>query len=208
MKLRLLLAAATLLGAIGSASAQEPESFGKSYSVEVSTGIPPLHMLAFAPTWAEEHALAQKGQEVNSEGGFIPVINVTGVLRPRLKTEFTLTAGTCWYHHRLTQYSTFGTDPEGKDRYDLKDGRPAGWTNSNRSYSLTFQWRHLWNPGKAFTMYTALGAGLVYFDGDCVPLPSLTPIAFRYGGRHFYAFTELTLGTMASLVQGGLGWRF
>ena len=207
MKLRLLIAAAALLGAIGSASAQEPGAFGKSYSIELSTGLPPLHM-TFAPTWEEEYAWAQKGQGMNSEGGFYPVINVTGVLRPRLKTEFTLTAGTSWYHHRITQYSTFGIDPEGKDRYNLKDGHPAGWKDSGRSYSLTFQWRHLWNPEKAFSMYTALGAGLVYFDGDCVPLPSLTPIAFRYGGRHFYAFTELTLGTMASLVQGGLGWRF
>lgn len=212
MRTRLLVAAIALLCASPMLSAQG-KAEGKtqssmSYSIEAGTGIQPLQML-LAGDRAVREALAPKGQDIDSQGGFYPVINLTGVIRSGHRTEFTLTAGASWYHHKVIQYPVFGTDPEGRPRYDLKNGTPAGWKDSIPTYSLTLQWRHLWNPDNDFTVYTALGAGVVTRRSfGFVPLPSLTPVAFRYGGKHFYAFAELTLGTLASIAHGGLGWHF
>ena len=223
MRARLLIAALVLLGLFsGTAWGQEVEKddgakdvrvsqnvpFEKSYSIEIGTGIRPFQMM-INPVRAAQARLAPKGQDVDTDGSFYPVVNLTGVLRSGWKTEFTLSAGASWYHHRLIQYPSFGVDPNGKPRYDLEHGERVGWMDSIPAFSGTFQWRHLWNPSNAFLVYTALGAGVtVSYFSSFFPLLSLTPVAFRYGGEHFYAYTELTLGPLASFVHGGLGWRF
>lgn len=223
MRARLLIAALVLLGLFsGTAWGQEVEKddgakdvrvsqnvpFEKSYSIEIGTGIRPFQMM-INPVRAAQVRLAPKGQDVDTDGSFYPVVNLTGVLRSGWKTEFTLSAGVSWYHHRLIQYPSFGVDPNGKPRYDLEHGERVGWMDSIPAFSGTFQWRHLWNPSNAFLVYTALGAGVtVSYFSSFFPLLSLTPVAFRYGGEHFYAYTELTLGPLASFVHGGFGWRF
>lgn len=209
MRMRAYLVAAALLTAATAVSAQERDmSYTADFSIEAGTGVQPLHM-SFIPGRTYRKELADKGQEVDSKGSFCPLADLTAVLRPRPKTEFTASIGASWYHHRITQYPVFGTDPGGKPRYDLDDGRPAGWKDSAPVFTFTLQWRHLWNPDNALKVYSGLGAGLVFSKYENVlPLPSLTPVAFRYGGRHLYGFAELTLGTMATFIHGGLGWRF
>ena len=223
MRARLLIAALVLFGLFsGTAWGQEVEKddgakdvrvsqnvpFEKSYSIEIGTGIRPFQMM-INPVRAAQVRLAPKGQDVDTDGSFYPVVNLTGVLRSGWKTEFTLSAGASWYHHRLIQYPSFGVDPNGKPRYDLEHGERVGWMDSIPAFSGTFQWRHLWNPSNAFLVYTALGAGVtVSYFSSFFPLLSLTPVAFRYGGEHFYVYTELTLGPLASFVHGGFGWRF
>lgn len=210
MSTRFLLVSAFLLLVSAAAFAQGEvgQPFAKSYSIEIGTGIRPLQMM-FGPTRAARELLAPKGQDVDTQGEYFPTLSLTGVLRLRPDTELTLTAGTSWYHHKVIQYPIFGTDPYGNPRYDLTKGTPAGWMNSIYSYSATFQWRHLWNPDRAFVLYTALGAGATYTSSShFFPLLSITPIAARYGGKHIYGFAELTLGPIATLAHGGLGWRF
>lgn len=212
MRARFLSVALVMFVTSAAISAQgvsgDGSAYPKSYSIEVGTGMEPVQMM-FISVRPVRQELAQFGQDIDRKGEFYPVLSLTGVMRSGRKTEFTLTAGASWYHHKVIQYSVFGTDPEGKPRYDLSDGSPAGWKDSIPTYSLTLQWRHLWNPDNAFNVYTALGAGLVGGrSSSLLPLPCLTPVAFRYGGKHFYAFTELTLGPIATLVHGGLGWHF
>ena len=203
----LFAAIVLLLSSMGIARGQEVP-FEKSYSIEVGTGIRPIQMM-IPPLRAARVPLASKGQDVDTDGAFYPVIDLTGVLRSGWKTEFTLTAGASWYHHRLVQYPSFGIDPDGQPRYDLEHGERIGWKDSIPAYSLTFQWRHLWNPSNAFLVYTGIGAGVtVAHFSKFFPMPSVTPVAFRYGGEHFYAFAELTLGPIATFAHGGLGWRF
>ena len=213
MRARFLLTAALLFAMAASVSAQRYDDaadvlFFRTYSIEIGTGLPPFHML-FTPTRTYETELAQQGQAISSSGAFYPVASLTGVMRTNPRTEFTLTAGASWYHHGITQYSVFGTDPAGKPRYDLNDGTFAGWKDSEPVITAVFQWRHLCNPQNAFVVYTALGAGIPVSTFDqLVPLPSITPVAFRYDGGRLYAFAELTLGPVASLVHGGLGFHF
>ena len=56
-------------------------------------------------------------------------------------------------------------------------------------------------------MYSALGVGLTTAT-SLVPLPGITPIAVRFGGEHLYFFAEATLGPIATLGHGGIGWKF
>lgn len=190
------------------ASAQEVSNkFQKMWSVEIGTGVQPLHM-TLSPSREVEKEFANQGQTISGEGSFYPVMDITGVLRTAPRHEFTLSAGASWYHHRLYQHAAFGIDPNGNLRYSLEDKTLMdGWKDSSPIFSLTFHWRFIWNPDDAVTVYSGLGLGLVTTD-IVSPVPSVIPIAFRYGGRHFYFFLENMLGPMATLAHGGLGWRF
>lgn len=199
-----LMAALLLLGISTAASAQNDTLFRKSFSLEVGTGLCPLHMLGAAS--AAQSALASQGQDVNRNGAFYPVFSLTGVLRTGPKTEHKLTGGVSWYQHRVIQYPAFGTDPKGDPRYDLSDGSPAGWKASSPIFTLTWNWRYVWLPAGDVELYSGFGAGIA-IGKTPIPLPSITPIAFRFGGTRFYGFAECTMGPVASIVHFGMGWR-
>ena len=206
-----LLSALLLLAAAPAAFPQEEvavtlPTFRKSYSIELGTGLPSVHM-SVMPSYQVERAYAQKGQAVSKRQTIYPVISLTGTVRTSRKSEHTLTAGLSWCFHPVTQYGVFGTDPEGKPRYDLSDASPAGWKHSSPVFTLTWHWRHLWNPEGRVVAYSGVGAGLLFL-GEVYPLPSVTPIAIRFGGARFYGFAECTLGPVASLLHTGVGWKF
>lgn len=94
-----LLSAVLLLAVAPAAFSQEGEetlpAFRKSYSIELGTGLPPLHM-SLMPSDDVMRAYAQKGQAVSKRQTFYPVISVTGVVRTSRKSEHTLTAGLSW----------------------------------------------------------------------------------------------------------------
>lgn len=226
MKVRLIAIAALILcfstlafaqegsGAAQDESAAVREQFEKTYSIELGTGLSPFFM-RYMPYSSVKKSLAQKGQEAIGDGAFYPVISLTGVMRTGLKTEFTATVSSSWCHNKLVQYPQFGIDPDGQPRYDLTKGSPAGWLVSSPTFTLMVQYRHLWNPQNAFVFYSGIGfgfsSGLMAYRGNSVYpslLPSLTPLAFRLGGQHFYGFAECTIGPVASYVHGGLGWHF
>ena len=195
-------------------SAQPGTEFEKTYSIELGTGMPPLFM-QLLPYSAVEQELASKGQQTINEGAFYPVISLSGVMRCGLKTELTLTFGTSLCYNKLIQYHVFCTDPNGQPRYDLHKGSQAGTLVSSPVLTVLLQYRHLWNPKNAFVLYSGAGfgfsTGFLQYRGSSPlpnPIPAITPIAFRYGGEHFYGFAECTLGPVASFVHGGLGWRF
>ena len=194
--------AAVLLGLSASALAQEKPT----WSVEMGTGIRPLHMIS-VPGRDRYAQLADWGQGIELDGACYPVLDIGVVLRSHRKTEHCLTVGASWCHHRLTQYPSFGTDPDGKPRYDLEKGTPAGWTDSALSFAVTYQWRHIWNPDRPVNLYSGLGVGIVSASWVFV-LPSFTPVGLRVGGRHLYGFAECTVGSLATVLHGGLGWRF
>lgn len=178
----------------------------KSYSVEIGTGIPPIHMIMF-PTYEVERALAEKGQEANLEGAIHPVVSLSGVYRVREASELLLTVGVSCCYYDITQYAVFGTDPDGNPRYDLEKGAYAGRIRSDLSVAVTFQYRHIWNPGRLIETYSDLSLGITD-SSEWQLLPGVTFFGLRYGGRHLYAYVENTISPVATLVHGGLGWRF
>jgi hypothetical protein len=208
------LVVAFLLGASLSARAQEiPDNAQRIWSIELGTGIVPFHTF-FTPSQVTKEELAQQGQAVGEiVSPYYPAFNLSGVYRFRRWTDFRFTVGASWRYYEVTQYSVFGTTPDGKPRYNLKNGSPAGVKNTDPTLSFTLQCFHVWNPGKSVELYSGGGLGLVIdyhriLTGSVFPFPDATPIGARFAGNHLYGFLELTFGPIASLIHGGLGWRF
>lgn len=204
-----ILAALMVLVAVNTAAAQDYVTFRKEYSIEVSTGIPPLHT-NLSTSRSYEEALAKQGQTMTTDGAQYPSFDITGVLRSANHHEFTLTAGVIWVHHKVYQHSSFGVDPHGNPRYNINDSSFSGWANTPPVFSATVQWRYLWNPEDKVYLYSGLGLGYIsnQFDSLLLPLPTVVPVAIRIKGDHIYGFAELMVGTLATLAHGGLGWRF
>ena len=178
----------------------------KTFSIEIGSGYRPLHMSIF-PTRSVEEELAEKGQEVNLEGARYPVFSLSGALRASRRSEYVLAGGVSWCRHQITQYGVFGTDPNGKPRFDLQDGKSAGWANSKPIATLTFRYRQFWTPGSAVELYSGVGLGLSS-QTSFIPLPDITPLGAKCGWDHLYFYLECTFSPVAAYGHGGLGWRF
>ena len=203
---RILIAMACLLLSI-SALSQEKEPFQKSWSVEIGTGIYPFYM-NFVPSRALETEFADNGQEFyNISDWLISSVTVAGVYRFSLHSEVTATAQLNWRSYQIRQYPLFGTDPNGKDRYDLNQKAEYVSDGIVLVPALTFRYRYLYNPEHFVTVYTGFGLGFNYSSIFMV-IPEITPVGLRFGRNHFYAFAELTIGNVATLGHGGLGWKF
>lgn len=201
MKARLLV----LLLLLGSVSAFAQKG---TFSLELGTGILPLHMGFKGIDRAVNKELAQYGQALKASDSYnAPVLSLSGVWWVGRKTELLLTAGLCWRINQVIQYPEFGVDPEGKPRYLVENGTEVGWKAHSFVPSVNFIYRHLWNPEDVVVVYSGAGLGFSTVT-EWVPLPTLVPFALRAGGRHFYGFLELTLGPVATLAHGGLAVRF
>ena len=181
--------------------------FKKRFSLEIGAGPAPFHTRQLVNSSSFKEKLAGEGRKKDMTDALFPAISISGICRVGPRWEIALTGGYSWCHHQVIQYKPFGVDPYGQPRYDLEEGTPAGWTNSSASCSLTLQGRYLWIPDKAFELYSAFGVGLTTAT-EYTPIPSLTPIAARYGGKHFYIFAETALNPIALFGHGGFGWRF
>ena len=205
---RILITMACLLLSVAALS-QEKEPFQKSWSVEVGTGIYPFYMTSFyVPSWDLETELADQGQEIyHTSQALISSVSVAGVYRFGPHSEVTATGQLHWRHYHVRQYPAFGTDPNGKDRYDLNQEAEYVRDGSVLVPALTFRYRYLYNPKHLLTVYTGFGLGVNYSSVFMV-IPEITPLGLRFGRNHFYAFAELTIGNVATLGHGGLGWKF
>ena len=203
---RILIAMACLLLSLA-ASAQEQEPFQGSWSVEIGTGIYPFYM-NFVPSRDLETELADDGQEFyNISDWLISSVTVAGVYRLSPHSELAATAQLNWRSYQIRQYPPFGTDPNGKDRYDLN--QKASYVGKGTVFvpAFTLRYRFLYNPGQMVTVYSGFGLG-TGFSTTLAVIPEITPLGLRFGRDHFYAFAEATIGNVATLAHGGLGWKF
>lgn len=191
------------------ASSQEKEPFPKSWSLEIGTGIYPFYMTNLLdPTRDLETELADQGQEIyNTSQALVSSVSVAGVYRFGPHSELTATGQLHWRHYQVRQYPAFGTDPNGKNRYDLN--QKAEYVRDGNVWvpALTFRYRYLYNPEHFVAVYTGFGLGVNYSSVFMV-IPEITPVGLRFGRNHFYAFAEATIGNVATLAHGGLGWKF
>ena len=208
MKARsLALAVLVFLGS--TAYAQETEApFLPYFSLELGTGMAPIHTLVNLLGMRNDSALADQGLTSVSAGAWAPSFSLSAAWHSALRWEFVVTGGLSWCHYRVNRYGTFGVDPQGKPRYDLNTPEPAGWKNSDRAYALFFQARRFWNPTQKVKLYSAAGFG-AYLDGSTIrPVPSLTPIAVRFGTGPLKFSVEHTFSPAATALQLCLGWTF
>lgn len=211
MKAHLLTFA--LLALLGTgAHAQEADSvsvpFKQQFSLEIGTGMAPLHSLINLSRVKWKSGLADKGQEAISKGGWCPAFSLSAAWRMSRRFELALTGGVSWCHYQVIQYGTFGVDPQGKPRYDLKNRQGTFWTDSDTSFALFLQARRIWNPDQKVKLYSAFGFGAYTSRSEIVPFPSVTPIAVRFGNGPLKFYIEHTYSPAATAYQLGLGWTF
>ena len=210
MKARFLtLVALFFLGV--TAHAQEVEVFEEPFqpyfTLELGTGIAPIHTLFKQSSLAHNHEIADKGLSPK-DSPWSPALSLSAAWHTTLKWEFVLTGGLSWCHYKVVQYDTFGIDPQGRPRYDLDKPLYTYWTDSEFSGALFLQARRFWNPTQKVKLYSAFGGGL-YTDGkEVVGLPSVTLIAVRFGTGPLKFFIENTYSPAATGWLMGLGWTF
>lgn len=209
MRTRLIVILLLLFAGTTTYAGDGDTPFKKGFSLEIGAGPGPLHMTlpGISPSSEIKRAWAKEGLEADLTDAFYPAVSLTGIWRTTERWEIALTGGVSWCHHHLIQYDSFGIDPYGEPRYDVSHGTPAGKADSSPVGSLTLQGRYLWRHQKTFEVYSAFGVGLTTAT-EFIPMPSLTPVAFRVGGKHLYAFAELTLSPFASIGHGGIGVKF
>ena len=207
MRTRLLILALLLVAGGVAFAADGDALFRKRYSIEIGAGPAPFHTRTMGLSYSFKKELAKIGQEADMTHALYPAVSLSSVCRISPRWEIALTGGYSWIHHQVTQYETFGTDPYGQPRFDFNNGKTAGWMDSSAVVTLTLQGRYFWIPDKDFELYSAFGLGLTTAS-EFIPIPSLTPIAARYGGNHFYIFAETALNPIALYGHGGIGWRF
>ena len=211
MKPRLLAFAALMLFGV-SAFAQEDDDppFSPYFTLEIGTGMAPIHTLANvvgAAKWDID--LSENGQAPEYDGAWCPNFSLSAAWHTELRWEWVFTAGLSWVHHRMIQFDSFGTDPQGRNRYDLNSSRSIGWKDSDFVAAAFFQARRFWNPTQKVKLYSAAGLGYVFDpSGDFGVVPSLTPIAVRFGTGPLKFFIEHTYSPAATVFDIGLGWSF
>ena len=210
MKARFLtLVALVFLGVTAHAQELEvfEEPFQPYFTLEIGTGFAPIHTLISQRGLPWDYDIADKGLDPGDKS-WCPAFSVSAAWHSTLKWEFVLTGGISWCHYTVTQYDTFGIDPQGRPRYDLEKPLYSFWTDSEYAGAFFFQARRFWNPTQKVKLYSAAGIGL-YTDGKEIgPVPSFTPIAVRFGTGHLKFFLENTYSPAATAWQAGLGWTF
>lgn len=211
MKTRLLtFAVLFFLGAAAHAQEVEelPEPFRPYFSLELGTGFAPIHTLVHRSSLPWDSGLADQGLDPDTESSWCPAFSLSAVWHTTLRWEFVLTGGLSWCNFKVTQFDTFGVDPKGKPRYDLDKPLRSYRMNSELAGAFFFQARRFWNPTQKIKLYSAVGAGL-YSDGkEIVPLPSVTPIAVRFGTAPVKFYLEHTYSLAATAWGLGLNWTF
>ena len=215
MKARLTaLAALLLLGVTAHAQEEEPLFF-RQFSLEAAAGIAPLHTILNENALKYGRELSDQGRAPGYDGAWMPALSLSAVWSTSPRWEMVLTGGVSWCHHKVIQYGTFGIDPQGNPRYNLKDPHPDGWRDSAPIGALFFQARCFWNPTQKVKLYSAFGGGLVMSgkerfvsDNRISIVPSITPIAVRFGTGPLKFFIENTYSPAATALNLGLGWTF
>ena len=106
------LVALLLLGANAYAQEEEPPFF-KQFSVEIATGLPPIHTLLEVNGTKYDKAFARDGKEPDMEGAWMPALSLSAVWKTARRWEMVLTGGVSWCHHKVIQYGTFGINRMG-----------------------------------------------------------------------------------------------
>ena len=189
MKARLTALVTLLLLGVSAYAQEDDPPFFKQFSVEIATGFPPIHSLIEINGTRYDKSFARDGKEPDMDGAWMPALSLSAV----------------WN----------GIDPQGNPRYNLKDPHPDGWRDSAPIGALFFQARCFWNPTQKVKLYSAFGGGIVlggkdhFFSDSLVGIvPSITPIAVRFGTGPLKFFIENTYSPAATAFDLGLGWTF
>ncbi len=145
--------------------------------------------------------------------------DISGVVIVPVNLGYTFSFCERWEFNAILNYSwvgyTINQYPDSSGAYD-RSATPVISTRETRHvFSLSTDMRWKWLRRDYFSLYSALGLGIstkgsYSFAGAelPLPLPYVTPIGIKAGGKQFYGITELTISPSASFVLAGVGYRF
>ena len=181
------------------------------HSIEVSTGIPPLHgFLGLDAT------VLRFERGIDAKSLCKPTVNIGYTFCISEKWDFNTVFNTCTAVYSMSQYSMVVKEgelkPDGSvakaNEYDFRSEPESTWLEAYPSFSLMADVRLKWYRSESVRLYSALGAGVLPSAGDVIPTPYFTPVGINFGNNHLYGIAELTVSSAASLVLIGAGWRF
>lgn len=180
------------------------------HSITVSTGYPFI-FAALSRPGAPNNSMTMEGWNLgfkyktwistNLNVGYNYQIN------KRWEVSFLITVCGCIYSRYA--YPRTWDDEYGNRQYDWNaTPEDQGVHYEHIALMPAVMARYYWLARKsAFQMYSA--AGIAYVPDSSIPVfPTLTPVGIRFGGGHWYGVAELTIGTTATLLLAGAGYRF
>lgn len=180
------------------------------HSITLSTGIPPILPMMY-PRGSANNGYTMDGW--NTGTGYKTHFSYTFTLAYNYqftkRWEMALVATTCGYIYSQYQHPEKGVNDYGVMTYD--------WDDSKRQYQGTYldfrgiipaaMVRFYWLARESVQMYSAVGAGLM-FSSPVILYPTLTPVGIRFGKKHWFGLAELTVGSTATILLAGAGYRF
>ena len=117
---------------------------------------------------------------------------------------------TCGCIYSQYQYPEKGLDKAGNPTYDWNKNK-AQYQGTRLNYRGVYpavMARYYWLARERTQMYSALGIAPLIGVGSWKVFPTLTPVGIRWGRKHWTGHAELTLGTTATALLIGAGYRF
>ena len=186
------------------------------HSVTVSTGYPFVLAMMYPPGH-QNNSMTMDGRRVGvSYHTFAPTNLCLGYnyqINGRWEASFMLTV--CGYIYTASTYPrkdlTGVESPLPGDEFNWQ----ANPLDKRTGYDLrgvipSVTGRYYWLTKKdTFQMYSAAGIGIIRTFSSWPPVfPILTPVGIRFGSRHWFGVAELTVGTTATGLLAGAGYRF
>ena len=181
------------------------------HSIEISSGIPPIHCFMLGGHSASVDMNPTNGYRENS------------LLRSAINIGYTYTISEKWDFNfvfdlstRLYKYSNYPIVRAGTPHsngqvydYDLVDTGAEPQSNGTGmdlwpSYMFDFRWK--WFRSDSVRLYSSFG--LSYLPMRWPIYPNLTPIGINFGRNHIYGVAEMSFSTAATLLLVGAGYRF
>lgn len=191
--------------------AQEPYFYQEHpHSVTISTGLPCFLPMMYPPGSGDNSLTMQgwhtgSGYKTHMFYNFTLGYNYQASKRWEVAALFTV-AG---YIYSQYQYPEKGVDKEGNPTYDWNQNKAQyqGTRMDPRVFSPAVIVRYYWLVREKCQLYSALGGGLLILK-PLRPFPNITPFGVRWGRGHWSGHAELTIGTTATALLIGAGYRF
>ena len=169
------------------------------HSLEISTGIPPLHTSLLM---ASRNAEVRNGFE--QQELIRPSLNIAYAFSLSEKLSLHLIVNGSMCQVRISQYPKVSDN-----QYDYSAAPEVHKEWKGPAIAVMGDVRWKWLRTDVLQLYSALGFGILPGLGLTVPVtPYVTPVGINIGRNRVYGIAELTMSSAASFVLGGIGFRF
>ena len=199
MKRTYILLAAVLLCFPAAAQHFDP---GHRHSIEVSTGLPPIHTFMLG---SGNNYRMMNGVRENHPLRACINLGYTYAINEKWDFNFMVDLAQDYYRQEFYPKIHDATEQTPYPEFDFKaEPTVKSGVNLWPSYMIDFRWK--WYRTDAVRLYSSFG--LSYLPWVWPIFPNISPIGVNFGRNHFYGVAEFTLSTSATFLLVGAGYRF